>query len=919
MKQEKISPLTTSKCSRTSLPISIKFDRVGRAHFRPSASTAAGSARFRNFQIKLLNGTLTFNDKSTQLAANLIAFDGIVTKSDLTAGLALQNQLYTWNEHTCLEWSSENKRVNRRFISIFTGKDWASAQNSTLINPDDTLNNLEIALEKFYPTKSISKLDQLLHDAQAWVFEVLPGPLLAHCLSAVQLALLPRETLAREESRKALLSSAEQPTESEASVGLAGALDGYFSHDGKDHGGWLVNKLVVACRHKKQVADHIDKRRILKGCLALSSEADSAGRTASIILAWAIDLVESGTASENNISPGTVDLYVGYAAPALHEYFKNENLEEIDSEQFDEIYSSIIKSVTPGVQKTLASALHSWHRFIQYWLDASPIKKSLYLDVEQSTPRANVIWPHEKELIDSWIASAIGDERLTNQLQVSHAIATSLRIRISELLNLRMRNVRITGADVEIEISPMRRDGKLKTPSAQRAVLIYGAAAITIILKWVARRKSEGALLEDLLFGNPHKPAKGYKLGHLCVTLNQLLKCATGDPNISFHSYSHDWISNQIEKVLLSNTTNDINPLDILAAEVGHSSAQTSLINYFHFIERPLRHFLDCAIQSLALTSRIVSRYSKISPATLRQRCHRNKLKGDKQNMYWLAMADSSAHLCQSTASSPFEFKNAHPPSALTKSKSTCFSDILYILSDLAEGMSALATSSRSGYPEHIVYQIAAIACDLLKQLGILEKTVGVRTQIDAVANFQMTFSGESSDSIQFDRINQIKLNQVRRYLSQQIESIVLESACNSWAHSFRHGYISLDKPSQSTGLIKFLYEAKVTQNSIIVCTSLNTEGSAKHLHYQITTIFNGIFSLPPLFDTKSPRRGRPNNYLVISGVEPQVGGNLESAAISMKGFNALLFAACVNRKLSSAIITATPTELNSNNGENHD
>ncbi|MDD2943868.1 MAG: hypothetical protein PHC51_12990, partial [bacterium] len=608
-----------------------------------------------------------------------------------------------------------------------------------------------------------------------------------------------------------------------------------------------------------------------------------------------------------------------YAAPVLHECFKNENIEEIDSEQFVEIYSSIIKSATSGVQKTLASALNSWHRFIQYWLDATPIKKSLYLNIEQSVPRANVIWPHEKELIASWIAAATCDERLKNQLQVSHAIATSLRIRISELLHLRLRNVRITGADMEIEISPMRRDGKLKTPSAQRAVLINSSDTIKIITTWVARRKCEGALLDDLLFGNPHKPAKGYKFGQLCVTLNQLLKCATGDPNISFHSYSHDWISNQIEKALLSNTTNDINPLDILAAEVGHSSSQTSLIHYFHFIEKPLRYFLDCAIQSLPLSSRIVSRYSNISPATLRQRCHRNKLKCDKQNMYWLAMADSSAHLCQSTASSPFEFKNAHPPSALVKSKSTCFSDILYILADLAEGMSVLATSSRCGHPERIVYEIAAIACDFLKQLGILEKTVGVHTKINAVANYQKAFSGESCDSIQFERVGQIKLNQIRLYLFQQIEPIVLESACNSWVHCFRQGYISLDKPSQSTGLIKFLYEAKVTQNRIIVCTSLNAEGSAQHLHSQITANFNGIFALPPLFDTKSPRRGRPNNYLVISGVEPQVGGSLESAAISMKGFNALLFAACVNRKLSSAIITATSTELNSNNGENHD
>ena len=911
MEQEKSSSQITTKLSRPIAPLSITFDRAGMAHFRPTKSTATGAARFRNFQTKLLNGALIFINKSSQFAANLIAFDGVLTKSDLIAALAQQDQLYTWNGHTGLEWLSENKRINRRFISFFTEKDWTPAQNVPLQNHEDILTSLEVTLEKIYPSKGISNIDQLLHDAQAWAFEALPGPLLAHCISAVPLTLLPRKTLAREESRKALHSSAEQLMVGEASLGLASALDGYFSHGGKDHGGWLINKLVVACRHKKQVADHIDKRRILKECLALSSESDSAGKTASIVLAWAIDLIESGTPSEKNVNPGTVDLYVRYAAPSLHEHFKDENLEEIDPEKFIEIYSTIIKSATPGVQKTLASALNSWHRFIQYWLDASPIKKSLYLGIEQSTPRANVIWPHEKELIEIWIVAATCDERMMNQIHVCHAIATSLRIRVSELLKLRMRNIRIHGVDMEIEICPMRRDGNLKTPSAQRVVLICSGTAITTISNWVVRRKCEGALLDDLLFGNPHKPAKGYKLGLLYVILNQLLKCATGDPDISFHSYSHDWISNKIEKALLSNTRNDINPLDIIAAEVGHSSSQTSLLHYFHFIEKPLRYFLDSAIQRLPLSSKIVSRYSNISPATLRQRSCRSKLKGDNDNIYWLAMTNSSQHLFESTASSSFEFENARPPSSLTKLKSTSFSDVFYILSDLAEGMSVLCTSSRAGHPEHTVYQIASIACDLLRQIGMLDMTLVIRSQIDAVANFQISFSGENINPIRFDRINQLKLNQVYLYLSQQIDPTVLESACCSWINCFKQGYLSLDKPSQSAGIIKFLHAAKVTQNRIIVCTSLNTEDTAQHLQSQITAIFSSIFALPPLFDTKAPRRGRPNNYLVISGVEPQVGNNLESAAISMKGFNALLFAACVSKNFGSNIFATNHTEIN--------
>lgn len=923
MKEENTSPLlSTSKPRSKSLPVSVKMDRTGRAHFRPTISTAAGAARFRNFQIKLLNGTLVFNDMSTRFAANLIAFDGIATHPDLMAVLALHDQLYTWNEHTCLEWAGKNKRVNRRFISIFTKQDWTSSRSAELHSPEEILNNLEIALEKAYPTKSTSKLEQLLHDAQTWMFEVLPGPIFAHCLSLIPLAALPREVLAREESHKALLSVAKMPTESEASLGFAAALGGYFSHDRTDHGGWLLNKLVIACRHKKQVADHIDKHRILKECLALSPEADLAGRTASLILAWAIDLVESGTASESNLSPGTIDLYVKYAAPALHECFKNEDIEEVDAEKFSDIYTFIIKSASPGVQKTFASALSSWHQFIQYWLDATPIKKSLYSGIEESAPRANVLWPHEKQLIETWISAATGDERLINQLQVSHAIATACRIRISELLKLRMRNIRAHGMDIEIEISPMRRDGKLKTLSAQRVTLIHSGTATTIISKWVDRRKSEGALLEDLFFGDPHKPDRGYKLGQLCVTLNQLLKSATGDPKASFHIYSHDWISNKIAEALLSNPENDINPLDNLAAEAGHFSSQTSLIHYFHFIEGPLRHFLDCAIQSLVLTSSIVSRYSNLSPASLRQQLHRSKQNSDKQNLYWLAMANNSKNPVKYTASSPFEFENAHPPSSLAKLQSTCFSDMLHMLSDLSKGMSVPVTSSRCDIPESIVYEVAVISCNLLKQLGILDKTMHAHDSVDAVAHFQMAFLGKSGEQIRFDKINQNKLDQVRVYLTQQVNTIDLESACISWANCYRKGYISLDKPSQATGLIKFLHETKGAQNRLVICTSIHSDRTVQNrgdLPAQITAVFKRVFALPPFFDAQSPRRGRPNNYLVISGIEPLEGNNLENASISMRGFNALLFAAFVHRQLNLAIMSADHKGTRTTNGDNHD
>ncbi|MFA6014360.1 MAG: site-specific integrase [Gallionellaceae bacterium] len=878
-------------------PIRVKRDFVGRAHFRTLNAAPASAARFQSYQTKLLNGSLIFNTPSSRFAASLIAFDGISTMRDLTESLQNADNLYLWHENIYLEFKGVDGRIDRRLLSYFTKRAWCTPFHLPL-NVSDTIEKLEDALKCLYSSEAPSAIDQLFADAQAYLLIHLLGPLFAHCTNMIPLAAIPRSALARQESKKSLATFND---DQKNHVGFAHALDGYFFPSGRDQNSILVDQIVVTCRCKNSVSDDLDKFRMLKECLALSTRSAEAGQTSCLILAWVIDLIESGTLTKTNISPATIHKYVSSIASKLFQNFKNIDVEEIDSDEFSHLYSEIIFSSSPGSQQTAAAALSSWHNFLRTWFAVSPIVKTLYDGIEQSSPRANVLWQHEVDLITSSIDMASGDERLLNQISVSHAIASNIRIRISELLKLRVQNIRIGDSGVEIEISPLRRDGKLKSSSSRRVILIEQGNAANKISDWVTKRKFEGALSQDLLFGDPYKPNSGYKLGQLVITLNQLLKSATGDTTVSFHTYSHTWISNEIRSAMLSSSTVDINPLDLIAADAGHASSQTTLVNYFHHFEEPLRHFLDDAIKRIHFTGAIVSQNSDLSADAFRQRCFRNKQNLSKQQFGWQAIQNHQYSVLAPTAYANFSLRSLDFLPVTLSSKSLKFQDVLHMLSDLTDGNSTAVVSCKCDHSEGVVLAVASFACSLLEQLGLLEKSVHQRTPVSAVGDFQIIFSRSNSTAIKFDRVKQKKLSSLYAWLSGSLEPNIIEAGTMSWSSCFRNGYISMEKPNKAVGLITFLYHALIPINHIYICTSFslsNSDPKVRLLHSQMISAFRSSYPSPPFFDTKTPRRGRAKSYLVLSSTEPELGDSLESAAVSMGGFNALLFAAYIFRQL---------------------
>lgn len=419
MKTNTPNTFSVTVATSTPSPVRNRRDLVGRIHSRPMPSAAKGSSRFCTFQKMLLDGTLALSEPGTRFAANLIAFDGIATRADLMTALGNSENLYIWRDQTCLDWADEHGRINRRYLSPFTKKTWASP-SLDLSHPDAILRSLEVAITQLYPSPSVSRIDQLLHDSQAWLFENMPGPLFAHCTSLVSLSALPRTALAREEARNAICLPDVKLNEKDSDLGLAFALDGYFSPAGNDFGTKLIDELAIVCREKKSLADYLDKDRMLKGALAIATRSHEAGKTTSMIVAFIIDLIESGGIRKGNLSPGAISKYVRSVAIPLLTAFRDIDIEQLEEREFTSTYESILSSSEPGNRASAASALSAWHAFLQNWFDIPSISKSLYSGLPPTTPKANVIWPHELELVFEWISYGTCDKRLLDQILVSY-------------------------------------------------------------------------------------------------------------------------------------------------------------------------------------------------------------------------------------------------------------------------------------------------------------------------------------------------------------------------------------------------------------------------------------------------------------------------------------------------------------------
>jgi len=878
----------------TTSGIRIRKDRLGRFHYLANQNASHGAARIREIQIAVLKGALDQEPQLVRLIGSLMLFDGILLPKDLDAAVLALPGIYRWRSHVVLEWQRDDGRQDRRFLSSLT--------LSLLSEMSDSFPRMKLAaavhqlVECCYPEEG-KELSHLLSDLQAYLQEVLPGPLFSHVAGTVPITALPRSDLAREATELALVSHRTNAI-SAGMEALGNALDHVFQGKRTGSSAWLVDQAINVCLQHSRKNDAQDKATMLRACHELSTKASQADQRSALILAWIVDLIESGSILERNPKPQTIYKYVSRLAPQLRILLEDINLDKLDAKELHEVYESILAATTPGNRTNTLSAIKSWHSFLVEALGAPPLFKKLDEQDSLPIPSAHVIWPHELDRIQAWVAQSTLDERLRSQLSLCFYLAANLRLRAKELFYLRLWNVIDYGTTIEVQIAPRRINGTPKTKSGRRAQVLTCQKTIEILRAWLARRRMELALPTDLLMGSPQEPRTVYRLGQMYVLINRLLKDATGDGQVSLHTLSHTWATTHLTNALLEPTPTDINQLEVIAKDAGHLSASTTFFHYFHNAEEPLQKYLADEFRHLTITSNDADRWSAVKADTLRQRA--SSQDRDNQEVYWEAILSRQARVSNVTAATEFDLTEPAMPSYLHRVSSFGFDAVLHGLEELSLGMSLETVASRMGTDVQRVMMMREMALRRVARFRVKGSNRRSGTSRKDCVSMEMLHYLE----IDFSRFRQDKWRTPRAWLTKHINDEELSVLIQAWERSFDRGYWAITEKADAITLFKFLHEAGVPTMNLALAASYErtNQPSPKELWVEraLDLAFESRFGMPLMHDVKPTRRSRPKHYLIWSGKSLVSDGEAASASISLSGFHSMLLAAAVHRDMTS-------------------
>lgn len=873
-------------------------DSVAVHHLRLGSGIPKRIRRFNGF----IKAALTSNKSTIGVdAACLVALDAVLPSSlpRVESGLGY---IYSSRGLYFLDWREDSPpRTERRALH---------ARTMQVLSRDevrDTRRDLALpllnALQEFLNTqspyaefKAKERIRELELDALCWLYQCLPLPLFFHASGVQPLSAVSRACLASETSQLIpfLKDASRQENQDQMNEERCSELlDAMALSTGADANPILVRQALEHISLRSDESDAVAKRRWLGGLLGLRMAATRTGPISALMIAWAIDLIESGSIQQPNSPKKTLSTYLHKALEplflALSHLPKSDDGWDIDD--LDNLYRSLISAEPPGSQKTMASALSNFHHFLQTWLDVPPLRKSLRADLALTEVKAIVIWPHQIDRALSWVDHVTDDARLAGAIRVTMHIAKEAPSRVSELANLRVGNVLDRGTYLEIEIAPSQRFGRLKSRAAQRRLHVSEPIAMEVIRDWKRQRISTGLGNSALFFGDPIKPDIVYRRAAMSSSINQLLKATTGDLSASQHSLRHSVISVSNEALLLTSPLGDINRFKETAVVAGHVTAGTSLLSYTHLYERPLRQYIDAALLSLVqLNSGEAGQVAGINGAALRQEAHR--LQTDTSLFAWKKINESAANLPVMKAEYAFDWIEPNPPKKFVKSHANFGpSGTLLLLQYLAQGSPPSQVAASFLLDVDNVKRLNEIAIDHVVCFG---SRIWIRKY--PPASIKPSTLGDALNQFGFDlrEADHAKFDSLHTWLQDHHEEKLLDDAVHSWADCRTGDYLDLALEYSAAGIYQLLATAGTSPALLRVCIrgqSLAQINSA--LMDSVQRDFVAAFGIRPKLQLVKPRLRVAQAYLQFDSDETKDRPHASSGSI--RGLDALMLTTAVH------------------------
>lgn len=818
------------------------------------------------------------------LACSLVAFDGLLPGQFKWALRSAPSQV---GDEVHLSWESQEGRAWRLVLSAITARllqktSWESVQ-------EVSLKDVEVFYARFVQRKGVKNLEQ---DQLAWMALHLSGPLFEHMVGNVPMTALPDSAYARMHSGKALGASEDLSGKIEEGGLLQATLDGFLEPAGNDKNPAVVEEVVRICRRGHGLANHAARRKILNDCGELLSQAERNGPLTCLLISWVIALTADGTPATPQLSQSSISNYVAAVLRQLFVEFRGKDISTLSEEAFLDSYGSILESVATGQKKVAITALGAFHRFLVTWLDATPLRKVNQMDLPDAIPRANVVLPSEIDSIMSWLDTATCDERLVAGWRVALEIASKCRIRISEVAHLQLRDILIHEDVIEISIT----GGKTQ---AARRTLVLAIGQGKSVREFVARRIQERALPSDSLFGDPMAPKKIYCLGKLYAGINRLLKEATGDPQISFHTLSHSVISFGLEPLIAGGNDEFANPFHQFATDVAHASIVTTCSVYMHLFPTALRRSLDAGLSQIRLTSELAAAWSGKSASAVRKHISRN---GHEPNeFYWEIIKSNRVLPDLPSVTSAFKLHSPHAPAFLLRSDSIGFRQVFNVLLDLASGLPKSSVALRQSMQEGQIERVVTASSRVLTQMR-LDGHTSLEPQLGIIRIQRLDQVGISLRKARQEKFASIFYHLMHLKAESMWE---LMPAVQSWLElkSRNSSLISFPGNSDALTFLQFLKACEIEITHLCLFSANAMESSGEIPNLDQGRLFKAVFGIRPVFFPIRVRAGRPKTYLAITQKRVISGVTASPAATSMAGLNGLMFALAVWLELEHAAV----------------
>lgn len=846
----------------------------GRSRFEFKKDHPARARRFQEFQHDLLcQGTKELSAPA-RIAGLLVGLDAICTVDGLARAYNALSTRHLVRGHWRIGWESASTGEDARFLSPITVA--ALGTRHPAASFESAKRDLLAFLQKRLYRASDDPLNELLIDAASW-YQDIAGPLFAaHILGEAPLSALPISAFAREVTRMPLAASkqvldplegAEQsPDDSPFADCLAAALLGRNAA-ASDH--VFVDDLCNSLAPPKGKTAAVQRSTIQAGLMGLISKLEDVGEAAALLYGYAWHLATTGTLLKKRPAPKTPQTYVRAIGVDILEEFGDAAISKLSEDEYVAAFERLAQVSTDN--EVRLTALRGFHRFLRTWWDAPQIPRNVLAGDSQPAVSANVVWPHEVALLDDWLAARSG-ARLYQQARAALSIGSSAPVRISEVFALRCKNVMIEEGEVTLEIARELRDGSEKTKAGRRRVVIRDPSTVGLILEWLDRRYSrDRASPNDLLFGDPEDASQIYQHGRTYYLLNKLLKVATGDETVSFHTLRHTVISNLLHQYWMSGGDRSSDEQARIATEAGHVGVHVSAKFYGHLFEEALRLRVDTRTIGRFSTA-LLAPWLGCSDQTLRQHLSRKcRTLGDdvrdrrasaicgivRERVYRAQPAADLAALqalCSTETPVCPIFNWQKPPSLRSA---------WHFLRDIASGASLYDAAQSHSIGVEEGRKLLLHVSDFAERKGrklpdrpapefharaalrdASGDILGARVQFDAEALIQLDLRRDPETADQLDQ---------------------LRSATEYWARNLEGNQIRV--VPTATLFAPFLAQLKsfgipVEAISYRIATSGNRETS--ETAEGLTAAYAAFGRSPKIIGVK-PRSGRPSSYLVVS------------------------------------------------------